>query len=63
MLKLSLKKTFEIPEDDFDSWCRSHRIGRKHGRQLLRDNIEDAAAQALEFELQQTKKMELLYDR
>tara|TARA_R100000781_G_scaffold113933_3_gene83543 strand:- start:167 stop:355 length:189 start_codon:yes stop_codon:yes gene_type:complete len=57
MIKIVVKKTLEIPEDEFDSWCRSNRIGRKYGREIMRDNLGQAVEDAFEFELQQTKKM------
>jgi hypothetical protein len=57
MIKIVVKKTLEIPEDEFDSWCRGNRIGRKYGKQIMKDNLEQAVEDAFTFEIEQTKKM------
>tara|TARA_R110002012_G_scaffold47983_1_gene125319 strand:+ start:711 stop:899 length:189 start_codon:yes stop_codon:yes gene_type:complete len=57
MIKILVKKTLEIPQDEFDSWCKSNRIGRKFGRQIMKENLEQAVEDAFNFEIQQTKKM------
>lgn len=57
MIKILVKKTLEIPQDEFDSWCKSNRIGRKFGRQIMKENLEQAVEDAFDFEIQQTKKM------
>jgi hypothetical protein len=57
MMKIVVKKTLEIPEEEFDSWCRINRIGRKYGRKIMKENLERAIEDEFKFEMEQSKKM------
>ena len=41
MVKLRVNKTFEIPQKDFDKYCKKHRVGIKTAKIGIRNMLEE----------------------
>ena len=56
MIKIQVKKTLEVPQEEFDSWCRSYYYGRKEGRILLREKLEKNLEKDFKHQLNKVKE-------
>ena len=41
MVKLRITETFEIPQDEFDKYCKEHRVGIKTAKVGIRNMLEE----------------------